>query len=123
MAENTIDVMGLVTVLEARVTADAISWRQAAGQIGVSPSLLSRLRNGQRPDLEAFARIVRWLRHDADEFLVHPGERATRLEPTLDSSITALLRSRRDLSDEDREYLESILRAGVKHFHQTRRSD
>jgi transcriptional regulator with XRE-family HTH domain len=120
MTESTIDVAGLVTVLEARVTADEISWRQAAGQIGVSPSLLSRLRNGQRPDLEAFARIVRWLRHDADEFLIDPRELADRPQPTLDSSISALLHSRRDLSDADREYLESILQAGVKHFRQTR---
>jgi len=122
MTENTIDVAGLVTVVESRVKADAISWRQAAGQIGVSPSLLTRLRQGQRPDLEAFARIVRWLRHDANEFLVDAGERASRPQPTLDSSISALLNSRRDLSDEDREYLESILQAGVKHFRQTRRA-
>lgn len=122
MAENTIDVAGLVAVLETRVKADGVSWRQAAGQIGVSPSLLSRLRNGQRPDLEAFARIVRWLRHDADEFLVDADELANRPQPPLDSSISALLRSRKDLNDEDREYLENILQAGVKHFRQTRRT-
>jgi transcriptional regulator with XRE-family HTH domain len=122
MSETTIDVESLAAAMESRVKADGISWRQAAAQVGVSPSLLTRLRNGQRPDLEAFARMVRWLRHPADEFLVDPEELANRPEPALDSSISALLRARQDLNDDDKRYLEDILQAGLQHFKQTRRA-
>src|SRR5438045_59281 len=70
MAKTTIDVDSLFAVLEARTNSDGLSMRQAAALIGVSPSLLSRLRNGQRPDLDAFANIVRWLGVSADTFLI-----------------------------------------------------
>jgi transcriptional regulator with XRE-family HTH domain len=122
MSDTVIDVRGLASALEARVKADGISWRSAAGSIGVSPSLLTRIRNDQRPDLDAFAKIVRWLRLPADQFLVDPHELATREEPELGSSIHALLRARSDLNEQDKQYLESILQSGLEHFRQTRRS-
>jgi transcriptional regulator with XRE-family HTH domain len=122
MSDTVIDVSGLASALEARVKADEISWRNAAGSIGVSPSLLTRLRNDQRPDLDAFAKIVRWLRLPADQFLVDPAELATREEPELGSSINALLRARSDLDEQDKQYLESILQSGLDHFRQTRKS-
>jgi transcriptional regulator with XRE-family HTH domain len=123
MPDTVIDVASLASALESRVKADEISWRQAAGQIGVSPSLLTRLRNDQRPDLDAFALIVRWLRIPADQFLVDPEELATRDEPELGSSINALLRARSDLDDQDKQHLESILQSGLDYFRQTRKSD
>lgn len=120
MADTVIDVAGLAGALEARVKAEGVSWRQAAKQIGVSPSLLTRIRNDQRPDLDAYARIVRWLRISADSFLVDPLDLATRAEPELGSSIHALLRARSDLDEQDKQYLESILQSGLDHFRQTR---
>lgn len=123
MADTVIDVSGLASALEARVKTEEISWRSAAGSIGVSPSLLTRIRNDQRPDLDAFAKIVRWLRLPADQFLVDPDELATREEPELSSSINALLRARSDLDEQDKQYLESILQSGLDHFRQTRKSN
>lgn len=122
MPSTVIDVGGLASALEVRVKADDISWRQAAGQIGVSPSLLTRVRNEQRPDLDAFAKIVRWLRISADQFMVDPDELANREEPELESSLNALLRSRSDLDEEDKQHLETILRSGLDYFRQTRKS-
>jgi len=121
MADTVIDVNGLASALERRVKAEQISWRQAAAQIGVSPSLLTRVRNDQRPDLDAFAKIVRWLRIPSDQFLVDPEDLATREEPELGSSINALLRARSDLDDRDKEYLGTILQSGLDHFRQTQK--
>ena len=123
MSDTVIDVSGLASALEARVKADEISWRNAAGSIGVSPSLLTRIRNDQRPDLDAFAKIVRWLRLPADQFLADPEELATREEPELSSSINALLRARNDLDDDDKRHLETILQSGLDYFRQTRKSN
>ncbi|MFB7842135.1 hypothetical protein [Microbacterium sp. NPDC056052] len=121
MTNTVIDVNGLASALEQRVKADGISWRQAAGQIGVSPSLLTRVRNDQRPDLDAYARIVRWLRISADVFMIDPEELASREEPELGSSINALLRARSDLDEQDKEHLTNILSQGLVYFQQTRK--
>lgn len=116
MSKTMIDVAGLAAAMEIRVKADDISWRTAAGEIGVSPSLLTRLRNGQRPDLEAFAAITRWLGQPADQFIMGPDTVGTSPEPPLASSMNALLRARRDLNDKDKQFLQQILLAGLKHL-------
>ncbi len=38
--------------------------RAAAAQIGISAATLSRVENGQLPDLENFGKICRWLKID-----------------------------------------------------------
>jgi len=122
MPSSSIDVRALASAMEVRVKSDDISWRTAAGQIGVSPSQLTRLRNGQRPDLEAFASITRWLRHPADEFIVDPNvdDSMRPTEPPLESSIYALLRAQPDLDDADRAFLQDILVAGLRRVQQQR---
>jgi len=123
MSESTIDVARLVGVLENRVEADGISWRQAAALIGVSPSLLSRLRNSQRPDLDAFAKIVKWLGVSADKFLGGPDETNRGQQTELSTEVSVLLRARSDLSERDKEYLEDIFRASLQHVRKLNSSE
>lgn len=112
MAQTNIDVDRLVSVLDTRIEADGLSWRQAAAQIGVSPSLLSRLKNSQRPDLDAYVRIVRWLSMSTEDFIESAAERER--QPELTSEVAALLRARRDLSDGDKAILESVFKSGLQ---------
>lgn len=123
MSKTMIDVPGLAAAMEIRVKADDISWRTAAGEIGVSPSLLTRLRNGQRPDLEAFAAIIRWLGQPADQFIMGPDTVGIASEPPLASSMNALLRARRDLNEKDKQFLQEILLAGLKHLQEHQRPE
>ncbi|WP_037162357.1 transcriptional regulator [Rhodococcoides fascians] len=118
MTKTAIDVRGLAAAMEMRVKAEGISWRAAAGQIGVSPSLLTRLRNGQRPDLEAFAAMTQWLNEPADRFFLGVESTEDSAQEPLTHSMNALLRARRDLNDTDREFLSEILLAGLKHLRQ-----
>lgn len=119
MADSMIDVRGLAAAMEQRIKADGISWRTAAGQVGVSPSLLTRLRNGQRPDLEAFAAMTIWLGEPAEHFFLHPGAPAdSEAQVPLAKEMNALLRARPDLDDTDREFLSDILQAGLKRVQQ-----
>lgn len=46
--------------------------RAAAKEIGISPATLSRVENGQVPDLDTFARICAWLGEDPSAFLGLP---------------------------------------------------
>ncbi|WP_063054740.1 helix-turn-helix domain-containing protein [Nocardia salmonicida] len=119
---QAINLAQLVGVLNARITAEGISWRQAAAQIGVSPALLSRLRNGLQPDLQSYAKIVRWLNMSADEFLVDP---ATSVrdegEPKeLNSEVSALLRARADLDEDAKTLLEEVFRSTLAHVRAAR---
>ncbi len=55
--------------LKRCATWAGISWRALAKEIGVSASLLSRISNGQKPDADGFATIVRWLGLPAEQFI------------------------------------------------------
>ena len=50
MAKTTINAAALHSALDAARQERQLSWRALAGEIGVSPSLLSRLGNGLKPD-------------------------------------------------------------------------
>lgn len=120
---TVVDVPRLVAVLEARTRQEPLSWRQAAGQIGVSPALLSRLRNGLPPDLTAYTKIVDWLKMPADEFLRRPSGAAQGGEPELMSEVSALLRARSDLGESDKQLLENIFRSALDHLRATHSGD
>jgi transcriptional regulator with XRE-family HTH domain len=121
MTKTRIDVQGLYAALDAERTARDWSWRQLAKEIGVSPSLLSRLGNELRPDADGFATLVRWLNMPAEQFMVDAdGDRETRTEPDLVTQLAPLLRARQDLDKRDVAYLEEVIRATVKHVRAAR---
>ena len=121
MASTTVDVAGLYAALDAARTAKNLSWRQLAGELGISPSTLSRLANGHNPDVSAFASMISWLNMSADAFIIDP-RRETRgaEEPDLVASLAPLLRARRDLEPEDVEHLEQLIGSAVRRFHSER---
>jgi len=43
--------------------------RATAEEIGISPATLSRIENGNMPDLETFAKICDWLNVDPSDYL------------------------------------------------------
>lgn len=111
---TSIDVGGLFAALNAAREARGSSWRALAKEIGVSPSLLSRLGNGLKPDADSFATLVQWLGLPAEKFFVDPKIQADRPEPELMAQLAPLLRARRDLSNADVDYLEEIIAATVR---------
>lgn len=122
MTRTKIDVRGLYAALDAERTARGLSWRQLAKEIGVSPSLLSRLSNDQRPDADGFATLVRWLNMPAEEFMVDvEGDRGPQSEPDLVTQLAPLLRARQDLDKRDIAYLEEVIRATVRHVQAARK--
>jgi transcriptional regulator with XRE-family HTH domain len=108
----------LYGALDAERRARSLSWRQLAKEAGVSPSTLSRLGNGYRPDVDAFARLVQWLNIPAEDFFV--GNDTRGAEPDLVTELVPLLRARKDLSEQDVAYLEDVIGAAVRHFRSER---
>lgn len=97
----------------ARSEAD-LSWRQVAKELGVSASTISRMAQGLRPDVTAFAAMTTWLRMPAEAFY----ENADRsdAEPDLVASLGPLLRARSDLTERDVSYLEDVIAAAARRF-------
>ena len=111
-----IDVSALHAALDAERQARDLSWRSLAKEIGVSPSLLSRIGNDLRPDADGFATLVRWLNMPAETFMVDTDdERAPQRKPDLLTELAPLLRARQDLDGPTIEYIEEVVRAAVRH--------
>lgn len=103
----------LHAALDAARLDRGISWRQLAAEIGVSPSLLSRLGQGLRPDADGFATLVSWLGVPAEEFFDRDGE-PLETEADLMPRLSALLRADRNLSESDAEMIESLALLALK---------
>lgn len=113
MAKTKVDARALQDALDQARQAKGLSWRQLAGESGVTPSLLSRLRNGYKPDADGFMTLVRWLGISAERFLIDEDEAPTH-QPELVAELAPLLRARRDLDESDIQYLQEVIQATLK---------
>ncbi|WP_428339853.1 transcriptional regulator [Mycobacterium sp.] len=116
MPKTSINPALLHAALDAVRQQRQLSWRGLAGEIGVSPSLLSRLSNGLKPDTDGFATIVAWLRVPAEQFFEtdDPTIANNAREPDLMAQLAPLLRARKDLSETDIKYLQQIIALTVE---------
>jgi transcriptional regulator with XRE-family HTH domain len=105
-----LDVETLYATLEQRRRSLEISWRQLAAQAGVSPSTLTRLGQGKRPDVQGLAALVSWLGVSPESFLRGNVRPAHESQDFL-TVVSAHLRARKELSHKSAEALEEIIRA------------
>lgn len=117
MARTTVSPALLYSALDAVRAERDLSWRSLAREIGVSPSLLSRIGNGLKPDADGFATIVAWLKLPAEQFFVDEdgGAESEAAQPDLMAQLVPLLRARKDLSETDMDYLQKVFAATVEH--------
>ena len=102
-------------VLDAERSQRRLTWKDVAAQTGVSPSTLTRLGQGRRPDVDSFARLVAWGGFTADQFVSPPKH------PQTGGFITNLptyLRSDPNLDERGVQALEAIIRAAYDQFRQ-----
>ena len=122
MPRTQINVSGLYAALDAVREHRKLSWRQMAREVGVSPSTFSRLANKQKPDVDAFLAMVRWLKVPAERFMIDEEDEAAREAPELMAELAPLLRARQDLNSEDKKYLEELIGAAMRRFSAERAS-
>jgi transcriptional regulator with XRE-family HTH domain len=114
MPESRLDVAALHAALDReRRQRGELSWRQIAQQSGVSPSTLSRLGQGHRPDVDSFASLLHWLGLPAEDFLLHPTRTLGRVEPTTEA-VASLLRANRDLDPDSADAISDIVLAAMR---------
>jgi transcriptional regulator with XRE-family HTH domain len=112
--DTRLNVEALYGALDAVRKARDLSWRQVAKEADLSPSTFSRLANGYRPDVDAFAKLVQWLGVAAERFFVDRGSHST--QPDLVTELAPLLRARQDLTETDVAYLEELIGAAMRRF-------
>ena len=116
-----IDTGRLYSALDGQRRAHSMSWRQVAQQAGVSPSLLSRMGNGHRPDLDGFVLLVQWLGMPAEEFMLEPDQDEDKPVPEFEAQFMPLLRARSDFNEAEQDYLMAIVTATVNKIRADRR--
>ena len=115
MTEAHLDVAALHAALDQKRRKLDLSWRQLAKAAGVSPSTLTRMGQGKRPDVDSFASLVAWLGMSAEKFLrSSSATKRGRKQTEVMSEISALLRADRQLSPESAHAMEQIVRAAYE---------
>src|SRR5260370_40085675 len=93
-----------------------MSWRQWAAGVGCSASTMPRRASGHRPEVDAFVALIRWLKMPAEQFTTDDtGEdRGTHDQPELLAEVSALLRARKDLGDDEKAHLQNVFEAAMR---------
>jgi transcriptional regulator with XRE-family HTH domain len=102
----------LHAVLDAQRRSRGLSWRQVAGETGVSAATLTGTARGGRLEADGVMCMLRWLGLPAEAFLRGPAGPP----PDLMTQIAALLRARPDLSPEAAAEREGIIRDAYQHL-------
>jgi transcriptional regulator with XRE-family HTH domain len=112
-----LDTSRLYAALDAQREAHGLSWRQLAAEAGVSASLVSRMGNGHRPDLDGFIALVQWLGMPAETFMRWPEGRSDRRgRPTLEAQLAPLLRAEEELSEADQQHVLDVVGITLRHI-------
>ena len=122
MARVRVDIAMLYAAIELTLAQRGLSWRQAARQMGLSPSTLSRLGRGHTPNVDAFVTMLQWLNIPAAAFMANTGSAPTH-RSSLAVELAAVLHSRDDLHQRDAEHLLALITTTVRWFEDRRRSD
>lgn len=105
-----LDVQALYDALDQQRRVKKFSWRQVAEAAGVSPSTLSRMAQGKRPDVDSFATLVDWLGAPAGDFLRGPEGETVASRRTL-AVLSTHLRADKNLTPKTVDALQDLLGA------------
>jgi transcriptional regulator with XRE-family HTH domain len=112
--ERVVDVEALYAALDAKRKTKELSWREAADEIHVSASTLTRMAQGASPDVEGFGKMVRWLGVSADDFIARATARAGKKNDDLLVVVSRHLRASKELDPQSAKALEGIIEAAYK---------
>lgn len=112
---SAFDAGAFYETLDGERRTRGLAWKEVAAKAKVSPSTLTRLGQGRRPDVDSFARLVAWGGFDADQFVTSPKGRTAGGFLT---NLPTYLRSDPNLDEKGVQALETIIRAAYDQFRQ-----
>ena len=110
MPRGAFDVPRFYAALDGQRVAKGLSWKEVGEQAGVSPSMLTRIGQGKRPDVDGLALLLAWSGLDAALFLPSAGA------PEPLAQVSAYLRADKNLSRRSVEALDEIIRVAYSGF-------
>lgn len=113
MPENTVNVGSLYGALDQKRANERLSWRALAGRLRIPASTFTRMAQGLKPDVDAFATMLQWLGMSQDHFL-EPSVGQQTGDPI--AMISSYLRGAKNISHEEAEALEDIIGAAYRHI-------
>jgi len=111
------DAEAFYRALSRVVKARKVPWRQVARETGVTPSTLSRMAHGRRPDAASLAVLSAWAGINPADFVNKPTREQPR-DPM--AAISALLKSDPNLAAGEAQALELLIRLAYSRFTQRR---
>lgn len=111
---GSFDAEGFYAALDLERESRRLRWKDVAEQAAVSPSTLTRMKQGKRPDVDSMAALAAWSGIDIDAFVDRPNSADAGALP----QISALLRSDPHLSRESAVAIEEVLRMTYERLRQ-----
>lgn len=109
MARGHFDCEGFQSALDAVRLCRKKSWKDLADESGVSPSTLTRIGQGRRPDVDTLAALAKWSGLEIDSFILDaPAERPSEVEAL--AGLSALFRADPNLTPEAAKAIETTLK-------------
>lgn len=110
-AQAGFDAEGFFTALDAVRTTRRLTWKQVATEARVSPSTMTRLSQGKRPDVDSLAALVRWADLDANRFV---GQQQDPAEEAPLAMISTYLRADKNLSPQAADAIDRVVKAAYE---------
>lgn len=107
----TFDADAFYAALDGERQARKLNWKQVAMGAGVSPSTLTRMAQGKRPDVDTLAALCVWSGLDADVFIRSVEGGPDRPAPEALAQISAYLRADPNLSPEAAIAIDELVKA------------
>lgn len=98
--------------IDATRVARRLAWKDVAAESGVSASTLTRMAQGRRPDVDSLAALAAWSGLDTNDFLKPNAKK----KPESLAMISTYLKSDRQLSPENANALDQVIRALYQQF-------
>ncbi len=115
MTQPRLDVAALYLTLDAERRQRGLSWRQLAQGAGIGASTLSRMAQGNRPDVDSFVALVQWLGVPAEQFMRGGAERTSGHQATAPAqAVASLLRADQTLDPDSAAAIDDILQAAMR---------
>jgi transcriptional regulator with XRE-family HTH domain len=108
---GSFDEASFFAALDSVRAVRSLTWKAVATAAGVSPSTLTRLAQGKRPDVDSLAALVDWAGLNADDFVIriHGKQDAEPL-----AMISTYLRADRNLSPEAATAIDTVVKAAYE---------
>src|SRR5689334_19751590 len=108
------DTEAFYAALDAQRQGRRLTWKQVAGESGVSASTLTRMAQGRRPDLDGLAKLCAWSGLSADDFIRKATGSAE--QPETLAKIATYLRADPHLEPDTADMLDQLIRTTYERF-------